>query len=80
MPEAALSDLQPEVRWEPREALLERGLHEEIARVAKTGWLVLEVGNDQARHVAETLRSLDYADVTINRDLTGKERVVEGRR
>ena len=73
--------LQPEIReWEPRGALVGVGLHEQIARVARTRRLVLEVGRCQARDVAGTLTSLGYTDVRITPDLAGIERVVEGRR
>jgi release factor glutamine methyltransferase len=73
--------LQPEIReWEPREALVGVGLHEEIARMAQTRWLVLEVGDGQAQHVADALASMGYGDVTITPDLSGTARVVEGRR
>jgi release factor glutamine methyltransferase len=73
--------LQPEIReWEPRAALVGEGLHEEIARQADTRLLVLEVGDGQAKNVAAALGSLGYLDVTISRDLAGRERVVEGRR
>ena len=73
--------LSPEIRdWEPREALVGEGLHEALAAAARTTWLVLEVGDGQARRVAEALEGLGYADVTITADLTGRERVVEGRR
>jgi release factor glutamine methyltransferase len=73
--------LQPEIReWEPRDALLGEGLHEEIARLANTQLLVFEVGDGQAEHVAEALASLGYADITITPDLTEQDRVVEGRR
>jgi release factor glutamine methyltransferase len=73
--------LQPEIReWEPRAALVGEGLQEEIARVADTRFLALEVGDGQAAAVAGALRALDYVDVTITRDLAGKERIVEGRR
>jgi release factor glutamine methyltransferase len=73
--------LQPEIReWEPRGALVGVGLHEQIARVARTRRLVLEVGWCQARDVAATLTSLGYTDVRITPDLAGIERVVEGRR
>ena len=77
--QAALSSLQPELRWEPYAALVDTGLHEEIARVADTRWLVLEVGDGDAPRVAELLSSLGYAEVTISPDLSGRERVVEGR-
>jgi release factor glutamine methyltransferase len=76
----ALSSLQPELDWEPREALQEAGLHEEIARAAVTGWLVFEVGAGQARQVAEMLETIGYTEVAISKDLAGMERVVEGRR
>jgi len=71
--------LQPEIReWEPLDALVGVGLHEQIARVADTRRLVLEVGDGQARGVAAALTSLGYTDVAITSDLTGIERVVEG--
>jgi release factor glutamine methyltransferase len=73
--------LEPEVRdWEPREALVGDGLHEELARVARTDWLVLEVGDGQAADVARALERLGYAEVAITPDLAGRERVVEARR
>jgi release factor glutamine methyltransferase len=76
-----IEHLEPEVRdWEPREALVGVGLHEQVARVARTTWLVLEAGDTQAQAVAAALEDLGYADVRITRDLTGRERVVEGRR
>ncbi len=73
--------LQPEIReWEPRVALVGTGLHEELARRVTRGWLVLEVGDGQAPGVADALRTLGYVEVTVTRDLAGRERVVEGRR
>jgi release factor glutamine methyltransferase len=73
--------LQPEIReWEPRDALVGEGLHEEIARLASTRLLVFEVGDGQADHVADALASLGYADITITPDLAEQDRVVEGRR
>jgi len=73
--------LQPEIReWEPRGALVGTGLHAEIARLAVTRRLVLEVGDSQAADVAATLRGLAFRDVTITRDLTDADRIVDGRR
>src|SRR5262249_26260744 len=78
--------LAPEVcNWEPVEALHGPAATPEIARGAvgvlvDSGALVLEVGDGQAGDVAELLRDLGYADVRVTRDLTGRERVVEGRR
>ena len=58
--------LQPEIRdWEPRDALVGEGIHEEIARLASTRLLVFEVGDGQADHVADALASLGYADIAI---------------
>jgi release factor glutamine methyltransferase len=73
--------LQPEIReWEPREALVGVGLHEELARTAQARFLVLESHECQARAVAATLTSRGYTDVRVTPDLAGKPRVVEGRR
>jgi release factor glutamine methyltransferase len=80
IPSGTLADLQPELRWEPRQALVDAGLHDQIARRARTRTLVLEVGDGQAPYVEWTLSSLGYADIKVTRDLAGTERVVEGRR
>jgi release factor glutamine methyltransferase len=78
---AEIEHLEPEVRdWEPRAALVGVGLHEQLARVARATWLVLEVGDTQAQVVAAALEDLGYADVRITPDLADRERVVEGRR
>ena len=78
---AEIEQLEPEVRdWEPRGALVGAGLHEQLARVAETTWLVLEAGDAQARMLAAVLEDLDYVDVRVTPDLAGRERVVEGRR
>ncbi len=77
---ADLAALQPELGWEPRAALLDTGLTAELARSARTTWLVLEVGEGQAEAVAAELAGLGYEDVAVTRDLGGIERVVEGRR
>jgi release factor glutamine methyltransferase len=75
-----MTRLQPELEWEPRVALREAGVHEEIARAAVTRWLVFEVGDGQAPHVAELLEDRGYTDIAIGKDLNGVERVVQGRR
>ena len=75
----SLEDVQPELRWEPKVALVGRGEHERLARAADAAFLVLEVGDGQAPEVAAVLRRLGYADVAITGDLTGRDRVVEGR-
>jgi release factor glutamine methyltransferase len=78
--QGALATVQPEVRWEPREALVDTGLHEEIVRAARTTWLVLEAGFGQSASVRELFERHGYVDTRITRDLAGIERVVEGRK
>ena len=79
---AELPALEPEVRdHEPRDALLDEGQTEAIARGARdvlAGVLVLETHGFGAAAVAELLRGLGYADVAITADLAGRDRVVEG--
>ena len=76
--------LEPEVRgWEPRAALVGEGATEAIARGAQAvqdvgGALVLEVSEGDAGRVSGLLRELGYTDVQVTRDLSGRERVVEG--
>ncbi|HYZ79030.1 MAG TPA: peptide chain release factor N(5)-glutamine methyltransferase [Gaiellaceae bacterium] len=74
-----LEALEPEIRdWEPRLALVGDGFQEELARVARTDRLVLEVAPRQAARVARALDGLGYREIRITRDLAGRERVVEG--
>ncbi len=81
-----IDELDPEVaRYEPREALVACGATEAIAegasaRLAPGGSLVLETGDDKAGAVAELLAGLGYEQVSIGKDLTGRERVVDGRK
>ena len=81
-----IARLEPEVRdWEPRAALLDTGAAEAVALGAREalkhgGWLVLEVADGKAREIAATLAALGYQSVSIDADLTGRERVVSGRR
>ncbi len=79
-----LGGLEPEVRQEPREALVGVGRHTEIAAAAREvlrpgGSLVLEVADGQAPAVEDELRAQGYEGVTATRDLAGRERVVDGR-
>jgi release factor glutamine methyltransferase len=74
-----MTRLQPELEWEPRVALREAGVHEEIARAAVTRWLVFEVGDGQAAGVVDLLEVTGYRDVATGKDLNGVERVVQGR-
>ena len=74
-----LDDVPRELRWEPEVALLGSGEHERIARAAKSRFVVFEVGDGQAQEVAEMLTRLGCAEVAVTADLTGRDRVVEGR-
>jgi release factor glutamine methyltransferase len=80
-----LAELEPELRHEPRRALVGVNSHHDVARAAVEvlrpgASLVLEVGDGQARSVAELLRRLGYGDVSISKDLADRERIVDGRR
>jgi len=75
----SLEDVQPELRWEPEVALVGRGEHERLARVANARFIVFEVGDGHAREVAAMLERLGCADIATTADLAGSDRVVEGR-
>jgi len=78
--------LQPEIRlYEPRAALVGTGVAEAIARDARPllvsgGRIVLEAGDGQAAELAATIEEVGYVEATITRDLTGRERGVDGRK
>jgi release factor glutamine methyltransferase len=82
---ADLGTLMPDVRdYEPEVALVGSGITESVARggldvLRPGGWLVLEVGDGQAAETAALLDGLGYTDVVTTPDLTGRDRVVEGR-
>ena len=81
-----LATLMPDVReYEPHVALVGESVPELVARAAVDvlrpgGHLVLEVGDGQALTTAAMLGGLGYSDVGTTPDLTGRDRVVEGRR
>jgi release factor glutamine methyltransferase len=78
--------LDPEVRdWEPRIATVGVRKTEAVARNARDalssgGHLVLEIAAGRAPQTVELLEELGYASVRVTTDLTGHDRVVEGRR
>lgn len=79
-----IESLASEVRdWEPRAALVGEDATEAVARGAlgvlrSGGALVLEVADGAAGRVAGLLAELGYTDVITTKDLSGRERVVEG--
>ena len=81
-----LPTLMPDVRdYEPHVALVATGATDAVARAAfdvirPGGRLVVEVGDGRALETAAMLGELGYTDVRASPDLTGRDRVVEGRR
>ena len=79
-----IETLEPEVRdWEPRAALVGEGATEAVARGAVPvlrpgGALVLESAEGDAGRVSDLLRTLGYIEVGIAKDLSGRDRTVEG--
>ncbi len=80
-----IDDLQAEVRdWEPREALVGNGVTHLVAEGARdvlrpAGVIVLEVADGTASAVCALLEELGFADVRATPDLSGRDRVAEGR-
>ena len=80
-----IQTLQPEVRdWEPHEALVGHGVSEAVAQGAAKalrpgGWLVLEVADGSAEAIVELISGVGFQGVRRTPDLTGRDRVVEGR-
>ena len=82
--------LQPEItQYEPKEALVSEpdGLrfYRRLAELgpqlnSEDGWLVVEVGDSQAADVRAIFQTKGFAEVTVHRDLAGRDRVVAGRR
>jgi release factor glutamine methyltransferase len=86
--EGAMAELEPELAFEPREALVSGPTGLEaltvIARdapshLAPGGWLLAEVGQGQAQAVAGLWREAGLGEVTARADLAGIPRVVGGR-
>ena len=83
---ADLESLMPDVRdYEPHVALVGDRMPDIVARTAVDvlrpgGHLVLEVGDGQALAASAMLAELGYVDVVTTSDLSGRDRVVEGRR
>ncbi len=82
-----IETLEPEVKCEPIMALDggEDGLifYRHIAKVwkkslCKGGWLVFEIGFDQAESVTKIMQDEGFCDVEVVKDLGGNERVVLG--
>jgi release factor glutamine methyltransferase len=74
-----IGGLPPELDYEPHDALVDRGQTSRLIESARFGWLVLEVHERRADHVAAQLGAAGFADVRVTPDLALRPRVVEGR-
>ena len=80
----AMADLQPEVQWEPREALdggedgldvIRDLLNQASGKLKEGGMILLEIDPHQASPLEEMARSLfPGAEVSVQRDLAGLDR------
>ncbi len=87
---AACDALQPEVAREPRLALdggadgldfYRRLATDAPACLADRGWMLMEIGDGQARQVESLLaQTHHFSDIELHLDLFGKERFVSARR
>ena len=89
IPTGDLAGLEPEVRdHEPRAALdggadgldfYRRIIPAAVGQLLPEGWLLVEVGVDQAAAVKEMFAANKFADIFAARDAGDRERVVGGR-
>lgn len=89
VPEADRANLTREVMHDPALALfsgadgldlIRRFIPEAFHRLKPGGWLVLEIGHDQASQVAEILKASDFTAVEVKSDLSGVDRFPFARR
>jgi release factor glutamine methyltransferase len=74
--------------WEPEGALLagpdglddlRRIIGEALGHLAIGGWLVVEIGSDQASAVSSLLAHVGYEQIEVRKDLAGLDRIAIGR-
>jgi release factor glutamine methyltransferase len=89
VPEADRASLTREVMHDPALALfsgpdgldlIRRFIPETFHRLKPGGWLVLEIGIDQASEVSEILRTSGFTDIEVKSDLSGVPRFPFARR
>jgi release factor glutamine methyltransferase len=89
VPESERASLSREVMHDPALALfggadglevIRRFIPEAFRRLRPGGWMVLEIGHDQASQVEEILRSSGFADIEVKTDLSGVARFPFARR
>lgn len=84
-----IPSLMPEVRGHDPLAALDGGadglyFYREITRgapehLSEGGWLLFEIGSDQAEDVSLLMEQAGFKDITVRKDLSGLDRIVEGR-
>ena len=90
VPEEEIPTLPEEVRsWEPCAALIApgdplvfyRGLAQRGLRMLREdGWIVLEAHADYGESVRRILKEAGYAEVCLEKDMAGRDRIAMGRR
>lgn len=88
IPTAVIEELQTEVRlYDPYIALdgREDGLHfyreiikNSVSYIKKGGWLMFEIGYDQAESVSGLMKMCGYENISVKKDLASLDRVVMG--
>lgn len=88
IPTAVIEELQTEVRlYDPYIALdgREDGLHfyreiikNSVSYIKKGGWLMFEIGYDQAESVSGLMKMSGYENISVKKDLASLDRVVMG--
>jgi len=74
-----LASLDPELSYEPADALVDRGQTQRLIDTARFGWLVLEVHEARAADVADRMTGAGFDEIRVSQDLAGRDRIVEGR-
>lgn len=89
VPETERATISREVSHDPDLALfsgedgldlIRRFIPEAFGRLKPGGWLVLEIGHDQASQVAGILKASSFADIEVKTDLSGIDRFPFARR
>lgn len=89
VPEGERATISKEVTHDPALALysgedgldlIRRFIPEAFGRLKPGGWVVLEIGHDQASQVAGILKASSFADIEVKTDLSGIDRFPFARR
>ena len=85
IPNGMIAGLQPEIQWEPREALdggvdgldtIRRLLHQAQQKLKPSGVAILEIDPDQAQPLEELARELfPTASISVEQDLAHQDRI-----